>query len=753
MSKPLFSWNQRVLLLVGMQTIAVLVLYLVPVLQQYVFVPGAAFLCAVLSASLGIEAVFVRRNTSPNLAHSPWRVVFALYGKVVLWSLLLLLPILLALLWGQVSHWRLEQADLVYLQAESDLPPQEFLRETPSCFFYLAFPSSLGSVVKHSLHFSLWLFAGAAACGAGVGVALGFLWQKRRWAYIALAAVVLGTLGYSGWRLLVHPTAFTTNLFVGFWFVPDPYAEFHFSNNVWFPPAFLLARVQHLLGVLGGLVFVVIGLDPHLLLWKYQRWWRHKKQTLFLLLGACSIPFLFHHTDISALPEETLRKKCSATRETQHFVFHYPPKGVWNNPMDMDLVAFEYEFRYYQLHQKLGTEPNWKTPWWQRAVGLGNDEPTDKISVYLLDDPRQAADMLLSPRHGEAFARPWKKDIFFTQYLPWSLLAVTPDVTHELAHIFAGRYGDSIFHISRVGPFPNLGMIESMAQALSGKRATHQLELLWAANFDGSQALEDIPLESSFRPYFGMGERSRGQTYTLTGSFLSHLSRQYGFVPLTQVYKRGGRPHDFAAVYGKPFFNLEAEWRKAEQNLPFYPSGDSLLFWNQFTNYGHLGNTFAWGGSSLCKEICDAWKPEALALHPLAAQRCQKVRNGESATNLVLMLEVQELIRFYPEESSWHLLAAWLWFQENQFDRAAQALQLFWKHLAKRPLTPQLESWAVFLEGNTLFHTHQFAEAKAAFEALLYRTDEYKTDRMQVQMIQDWLERCRFAAHHFYTIT
>lgn len=739
MNKPLSSWKKRVLLAVVIQTITVPVLYLVPVLQQYVFVPGAALLCSILAASLGIEAVSAKRHTSISPPpQNPWRVVFVLYGKVVLWSLLLLVPIVFLLLLGQITDWFHGQAELVVVEKKYQLGLVSSFWENVSV---------VGNKANRILHFSLWVFGISAGLGSGVGIIVGLVWQRRRWAYVGLVVVLLASFLISGWKVLLHPTFVVRNPFWAYLFLSIPHEEHSLWESLRISPSFVLVRVQHLAWLLGSLALLSAGLDATQMRWRVRGWWVRKKSVFLLASLVILLPWAFQQLSGLVRDETALQTKLISEKETPHFVLHFDPWGPWKKQIEW--VALEHEFRYHQLHQKLGTEPSWKVPWWQGWLGLGHSDGTSnqKISVYLLNNQYQSYELLEFYNKVGSFAKPWQKEFFLTHPLPFPLLALNKTLIHEMAHVFAGGYGDALFRISRAGPFPNISMIEGTAEALVGNGVYGQEELQQAVHVAD---LNQFSLERAFRPYTGIGQRPSSEIYTIAGSFCGYLAQQQGFASLMQVYKRGGRPQDFAVVYDKPFAALQKEWADFVQTQSPSPSGS--LFRNYLLEYMQNNEGFYWRNNTLGNTICSLRSTEDLGRYLAETKVCEgfeKIEFSSPEKTFAYLLDAQGLVATYPEQNVWHLWAAWLLFQQEQWERCAHELDLFFANLYQRPMYQSLENWALFLQGNVLFRLEKFDQAQESFATLLTRANGQAINPKQVQMIQDWLERCRFASEYF----
>jgi tetratricopeptide (TPR) repeat protein len=127
-------------------------------------------------------------------------------------------------------------------------------------------------------------------------------------------------------------------------------------------------------------------------------------------------------------------------------------------------------------------------------------------------------------------------------------------IKHELAHVFAGEFGDPVLHVARRGLVVDAGLIEGVAVAAED-RAEH-LTLDQAVHVMRRAGLEP-PLVKVLGPGFYAFSASRA--YTLAGSFVRYLIEAHGIERFRALYRSGG---DYVAVYGRPLAELGAEWSR-----------------------------------------------------------------------------------------------------------------------------------------------------------------------------------------------
>ena len=232
-----------------------------------------------------------------------------------------------------------------------------------------------------------------------------------------------------------------------------------------------------------------------------------------------------------------LARALSGERHTAHFVLHYDPAEGYA-PIDLALMLEDLEFRYDQLHQRLGAEP--------------------KGPITVWEFPSAESKKALVGAGNTLFARPWTREIFVqSERFPSARLR------HEMAHVFAGAFGDRMFGVSLAWrwhgplPWPTLasGLIEGIAEAADagadGEESTIHQEA--AAMIAAGNA---PPLESVMGA--GFSGQSGARAYTIAGSFCRFLLETRGAAAMQRLYRSAG---DFVTAYGVPLATLEAEWR------------------------------------------------------------------------------------------------------------------------------------------------------------------------------------------------
>jgi tetratricopeptide (TPR) repeat protein len=363
------------------------------------------------------------------------------------------------------------------------------------------------------------------AAPAGVLCALAF---PRRGRVLALALPAL-SMAWALARMYRDPAVFVFDPFGGYF--PGPIydealrpplrlLEFRLTNLVWIATAMAL-----------GAAALRRGLDPRR--WRRRALWA----AIPLLAGSCVLfamrgPLGFHvrHSDLRSVLDAELR--------TSHFILRYA-SAAGKTKADLALGAEDLEFRYQQLREILAIEP----------LGV--------ITVY--EFPSAETKKALVGAGYTLYAKPWTREIFLqADRFPSNRLR------HEMAHVFAGAFGDRLFGIA-LGwrwkgplPLPTLasGLIEGVAEAADsgdpdGATTVHQDAQAIVA--DGRAP----PLETIVGA--GFTTVSGPRAYTLAGSFCAFLLETRGADKLRRLYRSGG---NFIDVYRTPLANLEQEWRQ-----------------------------------------------------------------------------------------------------------------------------------------------------------------------------------------------
>ena len=363
--------------------------------------------------------------------------------------------------------------------------------------------------------------------GSAAGVIAGLAAPKRRIAGTALAVGIVCTSLLWG---LAH-----------FYFAPpvfafDPFAGYFpgslYDEELPITGTLLAARALHLLGAAAALAGAAALLDGPTLRLRA----RPRSRRCLLAFAALSIAWLgvraFAQPTI-APDARSIARTLGARRDTAHLTLLYSQSGPWQK--EIDRVAADAEFRYAQLAATFGVEPS------------------GRVTAYLFDSADEKR-RLLGASHTQ-IAKPWRREIYL-QYEPWP----HPVIKHEFAHVFAGAFGDPIFHVSRRGLNFNVALIEGAAVAADARpeRVDLDAQVKILRRF-GAQP----PMEKIFGP--GFLAYPPAQAYTVAGSFCRFLLVQFGAERFRALYRSGG---DFAAAYHRPLATLVEAWSKQVDAAP-----------------------------------------------------------------------------------------------------------------------------------------------------------------------------------------
>jgi hypothetical protein len=260
---------------------------------------------------------------------------------------------------------------------------------------------------------------------------------------------------------------------------------------------------------------------------------RLQRRPILLFLAGAAIALLLSHRAAALgfrLDARDIARMLGAERETAHLVLHYSPAGPYAK--EIDLFAQDYEFRYAQLSRWFGAAPD------------------GKVHAFLFDNVAQKRALMGA---GHTFiAKPWRREIYL-QHEGWPQSVAM----HELAHVFAGRFGDRLFGIARKGASFNVGLIEGVAVAASFHTqpfTPHQtVKVLRVAGAVDARTLAQVMGPR----FFGLNAAS---AYAVAGSFCAFLADTRGVEKLMRVFHEAGTDGSWRAVYGSDFDVLAKEW-------------------------------------------------------------------------------------------------------------------------------------------------------------------------------------------------
>ena len=514
---------------------------------------------------------------------------------------------------------------------------------------------------------------------APAGVLAGLLVRGPRLGRLLALGVPAVSIGWALLRLYLDPPVFALDPFGGYF--PGPiYDEglrpsarlvwFRLANLTWIATAVALAGCVSRGGQPGEA-------SPPALDWRsfpsrlaLARW---LGAAVVLLVGSAlwfgfRAELGFHQT------KDDLIRVLSRRTQSEHFVMWSDPTG--DTPAEIALVRNDLEFRYHQLRAILGSEP--RTP----------------ITVYRFSSAQEKKDLVGAG--ATLFAKPWLREIYVqAERFP------APRLRHELAHVFAGAFGDSFFGVSLAwrwwGPLPvprlGTGLIEGVAEAADfgdpdGRATLHQQA--WA--------MISLGQAPSLARIMGAGfsAESGARAYVLAGSFCRYLLDRFGAGKLRAIYRSAG---DFVAVYGVSLAELEKSWRAFLQTQPL-DAQDEARAKERFRK------------PAIFRKVC------ARELAERVAEARERMGSMPDAAASLL----DSVCRDDPDEPAYRLDRADALAAAGASDKA---LLLAGPMLDDESLTWPVRSRAASLIGTIEFHAGHLAEAAAAVErSLVLATDE-----------------------------
>lgn len=494
------------------------------------------------------------------------------------------------------------------------------------------------------------------AAPAGVIAGLCFPRRGRLVAFLLPAVSVLWTLA----RLYRDPAVFAFDPFGGYF--PGPI----YDEALRPPLRLLLYRVANLVWIGTALTLTAAALgrgrDP--------RAWRRRPLAIAAALLVASIALFASGGRLGFHVERVdLARALPGERHTAHFVLRYDPAEGYA-PIDIALMLEDLEFRYQQLHQRLGAEPSGPITVWEfpsaeskkSLVGAGNT----------------------------LFARPWTREIFVQGDRFPSLR-----LRHEMAHVFAGAFGDPLFGVSLAWrwhgplPFPTLasGLVEGIAEAADAGAADDESTIHQeaAAMIAAGRA---PPLESVVGA--GFSAQSGARAYTIAGSFCRFLLETRGAPAMQRLYRSAG---DFVDAYGVPLATLEAQWRDFLGRQPL-GAQDRARASEQFRR------------PAIFKKVC---------ARELAARvsQARAVMATEPERAIALL---EETCADDPHEPTYRLALGEAWAASGRFPRA---LELTTQLSADGDLTVPMQARVASLAGTLYFLSGDYANADAAERRVL----------------------------------
>ena len=359
------------------------------------------------------------------------------------------------------------------------------------------------------------------AAGTAAGMVAGLVARRSGRASLLAVAAVLVSVLWSLWRFYAAPPIFAFDPFGGF-FPGSLYDE-----EVAVTRTLLIARALHLVFALGWLAAASRFLDgTGLRLRLAAARGRHTLGAGLLVLLA--LAGLVSEPSLGVAPDaRSIASALGGRTETEHLILLYAPGGPWGK--DIALYAADGEYRYAQLASGFGVHP---------------EGPNRKVTCFLFDSAAEKK-RFTGASHTQ-IAKPWRREIYL-QFAGWP----HPVIQHELAHVFAGEFGDRVFHIAW-GALPNPGLVEGAAVA--AERRAQPLTLDEEVKVMRRMGVAPSLAQVMSLSFLGL---PAARAYPTAGSFCQFLVQRYGAAKFRALYASGG---DFMAAYGVDLATLEREW-------------------------------------------------------------------------------------------------------------------------------------------------------------------------------------------------
>ncbi len=506
----------------------------------------------------------------------------------------------------------------------------------------------------------------SAGVGAGIGVLAGILTGTRKKGYRALPFLVL----FAGVMIsLAHfynaPAVFSYNAFAGY--IPGNL----YDEGIDLRAPFFWARLFHFTLLFAAASTAACFLDVatlRVLRSPRPRSNRRAPALCALLSFGLALSLFWHSGSLGfSVSKNEVQEALPGLYESDHFVIHYAADPQIAD--EIETIADDHEFRRAQLVRDMGVDPSGKIH-----------------SYYFANvDQKQA---LMGARN-VYMAKPWRHEIYMNyQPFPHQVLR------HEIAHVLAGSFGDSIFEVSAgtllgVPVFFNVGMIEGTAVAAD-----------WPDHFDkpltphqSVKAMHELDMVPPVHRLFSTGflAFSSARSYTVAGSYLRFLIDQHGMAKVRLLYQNGG---DFADVYGVEQSALTAQWRELIA-ATVLPEGAAEVIRERFRRRGILSRPCPHAIARARQKI---WQDAAIGDYQSAIRRARSV------------------CRDVPGEPNHQLeLASLLWLSGEL--KGAEAI---YRELAgdKEHLSSTLRSRALFKLADIAMRRNERSEAQQILEEI-----------------------------------
>jgi tetratricopeptide (TPR) repeat protein len=474
------------------------------------------------------------------------------------------------------------------------------------------------------------------ACAVGVASA-----RITRHARLAAYGIFVGSLVWALWRFVAAPPVNAFHPFGGY------FPGTLYDEEVAVPRALWWARLYHL-----SAAAAILSVAAYFC---RRRWWLWLTLIPTLALGVLGGRLGFSRS------ARDIARALGGERRTAHFVLHYSPTGPFAK--ELDLQAADFELRWVELSR------------------LFQIEPSQPVHAFLFDSAAHKQSLMGAAR--TSVAKPWRKEIYL-QYEPWPHSVVM----HELAHVFAGAFGDRLLHVSRRGAALNLGLIEGVAVAASWHGSSS------LTPHEQAHVMRQAHIAPPLERVMGLGFLgfNGAAAYAEAGSFCRWLLEARGAAPLERVYREGGSEASFRAAYGVSRAQLFQEWGRFVDAL-------------EVPDRAHQLAEERLAQPSVFHKVC---------AHELALRRDEAAHAGTLGDHAREVQILKNVCADDPDDPD-NLAEVMDAERSARLDGDARATAE--KLLAHPKATPQLRARALALDGDLALAKHDLPSARAAYAA------------------------------------
>jgi hypothetical protein len=261
---------------------------------------------------------------------------------------------------------------------------------------------------------------------------------------------------------------------------------------------------------------------------------------------------------------DDLRRALPGALFTEHFEIRYDPAST--DSLALRSLRDLHEFEY------------------QRIAGLLDQEVGAQILTLVYPSPSVRA--ALTGARFTSVAPVWLRQ----PQVHVEATSAEAVFGHELVHVFSREFGMPLLNAS-----PAVGLVEGLAVALEPPTPRPSVDdlVLVAGAATGLEASSALP--DALSPW-GFWTGRGGVSYTITGSFVRHLLREYP----ADLFKEAYRSGSVEAVYGRSVHDLVDDWL-------------GHLSQDQWVDAGAVGRARSrLGATSLFERVCPHYRPEHL---------------------------------------------------------------------------------------------------------------------------------------------